>query len=165
MRACPSTRNSWGGSCAGMRERYSEGRGAKRAASLFALRSSLFPSLPGRALAHHFRARPGEFRPGGRGHPEPGEAELALEEDLRAIAGIDPLHDPHVVARRRLHGLIGLAEGEVDLPTIGAPSRPALVLEAFVGDRDPGEVLIQRLVLRRRRLRIGGGPELPPEAR
>src|ERR1041385_5254308 len=123
MSACPSTRKSWGGSCDG--------------------------TLAGRPLAHRLGAGAGEFRPRRRGHAKPGEAELPLKEDRRPVGRVIPGDDAGIVARRGLEGLIGLPQRDVDLAAIGAPPRPTLILEALVRDRDAGEVLVERFVLRR----------------
>ena len=51
----------------------------------------------------------------------------------------------------------------VHLASIGPPSFPTLFPELLVGNRDPGKVPIQGLILRGGGNRIGGEPELPPE--
>src|SRR3954447_8245386 len=103
------------------------------------------------------------LRPRARREAKPTEAGLVQEVEIQPVVLVAPAHDPVAGARRVLDRLVGWTEGDEDFAAIGAPARNALVLEALVGSGDPAEVLIERLVLRRRRVGIGGGVELAPE--
>src|SRR5687768_7311084 len=102
------------------------------------------------------RQDPLVFGPRSRGQPEPAESGLVLEVDLQPVGEIGPAHDPARGAGRALHALVGWAEGDEDFAAIGAPAGDALVLEPLVGGAHPPEVLVERLVLRRAAVGIGG---------
>src|SRR6185295_19686494 len=87
-----------------------------------------------------------------------------LKENSEPVGEIAPAHDAiGGCAGSVLYRLIGRAQGNEDLPPVGTPTGHALVGEALVGGCDATEILVQRLVLRRRVVGIGRRIELTPE--
>ena len=66
--------------------------------------------------------------------------------------------------RRLVLDHVRLAEHDEDFAAIAAPAGEAGLAVALVGDRDAGEVLVERLVLGRGRIRIGGLDRNPARA-
>src|SRR5690606_29677340 len=108
----------------------------------------------------------GALEVGARGRREPVAAETGLVVEEERQPGIDvvPAEQPAShLARIGLEGLVRLAQGDEHLAAVGAPAGTALSAEARVGNREPAEIGIERLVLRRARVRVGLGPEVPAE--
>src|SRR5437899_9811338 len=100
-----------------------------------------------------------------RREQEAAEPSLILKIENQPLAVIGPAQCSQATAIdavRHVQHFIRVAKSNQHFSTLGEPTGLPFVLEAHVGLLKAPEILVQRLVLRRNRVGIGGLPELMP---